>query len=90
MAQVKYKVIDTFDPNRDYGIEITRQVSQCLQILEKINHMVVTENKSFKQIRDDLVLMESEDTIPNLGYTNRDSKYFNNMYLKWKKSNSKQ
>lgn len=52
--------------------------------------MVVTENKSFKQIRDDLVLIESEGTIPNLGYAHRDSKYFNNMYLKWKKSNSKQ
>ncbi len=35
MAQVRYKVIDTFDPQKDYGIEITRQVSQCLQLLKK-------------------------------------------------------
>ena len=58
------------------------------EILEKIDYMAVTENKSFKQIRDDLVLMESEGKIPNLGYVNKDSKYFNNMYLKWKKSNT--
>lgn len=35
MARVKYKVLESFDPNRDYGIHITRQVSQCLQYLEQ-------------------------------------------------------
>ena len=56
------------------------------EILEKIDYMIVSENKSFKQIRDELVLLESEGKIPSLGYANKDSKYFNNMYLKWKKS----
>jgi len=35
MVRVKYKVIESFDPEKDYGIEITRQISQCLQSLEK-------------------------------------------------------
>lgn len=56
------------------------------EILQKIDYMVTTEKKSFKQIRDDLIQMESEGVIPNLGYANKDAKYFNNLYLKWKKS----
>lgn len=57
------------------------------EILQKIDFMVLSENKSFKQIRDEIVLMEAEGKIPNLGFTNKDAKYFNNLYLKWKKSN---
>ena len=35
MVQVRYKVVESFDPQKDYGVNITRQVSQCLQILKK-------------------------------------------------------
>jgi len=34
MARVRYKVIESFDPNKDYGRNITRQVAQCLESLE--------------------------------------------------------
>lgn len=34
MVRVKYKVVGSFDPAKDYGLDITRQVSQCLQLLE--------------------------------------------------------
>ena len=34
MVRVRYKVIQSFDPDRNYGKNITRQVSQCLKSLK--------------------------------------------------------
>lgn len=55
------------------------------EILQKIDYMVTQEKKSFKQIRDDIIQMITEGLLPDLGYADKDAKYFNNMYLKWKK-----
>ena len=34
MRTVTYKVIEKFDPKKDYGIRIYPQLSKCLQILQ--------------------------------------------------------
>jgi hypothetical protein len=52
MVRVLYKVIDSFDPAKDYGKSITRQVSLCLNILRVIN---VQFEARFEQFWDYLV-----------------------------------
>ena len=54
-------------------------------ILKKIDYLHETEKKSFKQIKDDLVLMQTEGIIPNMGYEDREPIYFNNLWNRWKK-----
>lgn len=66
-------------------IIVKKKKIQKEEILKKIDYMVTTEKKSFKQIKDDLVSMESERIIPDLGYKEKSPIYFNNMYLRWKK-----
>jgi hypothetical protein len=74
----KKKTIEKKEPNSS-----DKKVRE--QILQKIDYMVQTEKKSFKQVREDLIQMETDGVIPNFGCSEKDSKYFNNMYLKWKK-----
>ena len=57
------------------------------EILKKIHYMHSTEGKSFKQIKDELVIMQNDGVIPNMGYEDRDPIYFNNLWNRWKKKN---
>ena len=57
------------------------------EILKKINHMHVTDGKSFKQIRDDLIQMQSDGIIPNMGFEDKEPIYFNNLWNRWKNKN---
>jgi len=57
------------------------------EILKKINHMHVTDGKSFKQIRDDLIQMQTDGIIPNLGFEDKEPIYFNNLWNRWKNKN---
>lgn len=70
---------------REVKIIVKKKKTQREEILKKIDYMITTEKKSFKQIKDDLVSMESEGIIPGLGYREKSPIYFNNMYLRWKK-----
>jgi len=54
-------------------------------VLKKIDHMHVADGKSFKQIRDDLVQMQADGVIPNMGYEDKEPIYFNNLWNRWKK-----
>lgn len=58
-------------------------------ILKKIDHMHETEGKSFKQIKDELVQMQTDGEIPNMGYEEREPIYFNNLWNRWKKKQDK-
>ena len=49
--------------------------------------MHVTEGKSFKQIRDELIQMQIEGIIPNMDYEDKEPIYFNNLWNRWKKKN---
>jgi len=53
-------------------------------ILKKIHHMHVNDSKSFKQIKEDLVQMQTNGIIPNMGYEDKEPIYFNNLWNRWK------
>ncbi len=46
-----------------------------------------TDGKSFKQIRDDLIQLQTEGIIPNMGFEDKEPIYFNNLWNRWKKRN---
>lgn len=54
-------------------------------ILQKIDYMKINQHKTFPEIKDELVSMESQEMIPNMGYSEKDPGYFNRWYLRWKK-----
>lgn len=59
-------------------------------ILKKIHQMHADDDKSFKQIKDELVQMEKNGVIPNMGYEDKEPIYFNNLWNRWKtRSNTK-
>ena len=43
------------------------------------------EGKSFTNIKEELVLMQNEGKIPDMGYSDKTSAYFSNRYNEWKK-----
>ncbi len=49
--------------------------------------MHVTDEKSFKQIKEDLIQMQTEGIIPSMGYEDKEPIYFNNLWNRWKKKN---
>lgn len=53
-------------------------------ILNKIHHMHVNDGKSFKVIKDELVQMQTDGIIPNMGYEDKEPIYFNNLWNRWK------
>ena len=54
-------------------------------IMNRIDHMHVTEKKPFKVVKDELVELEAKGIIPDMGYASKEPKYFNDTWLKWKK-----
>lgn len=54
-------------------------------LMKRINYMHVTEGKPFKVIKDEIVDLEANGIIPNMSYAEKSPKYFNDMWLKWKK-----
>ena len=56
-------------------------------ILKKIHNMHANEQKSFKQIKDELVQMQQDGVIPNMDYEDKDPIYFNNLWNRWKRKN---
>ena len=69
--------------NTDYNEVFTSKED----ILKKIDHMHVTDGKSFKQIKNELVQMQSDGIIPNMGYDEKEPIYFNNLWNRWKNKN---
>jgi len=55
------------------------------EILKKIDYMRSNEKKSFEQIKIELVSMEKEGIIQDMGFSIKTPVYFNNWYLEWKK-----
>ena len=49
--------------------------------------MHVTDGKSFKQIKEDLIQMQTDGIIPNMGYEYKEPIYFNNLWNRWKNKN---
>ena len=58
------------------------------EIMQKIHFMKSKEKKSFKEIREELIAMEKNGSIPTMDYESKSSVYFNNQYLQWKKKNT--
>ncbi len=82
---IKWKVNYTKKPKTETDSGSRLLKSQKEDLLKKIDYMVVSEKKSFKEVKDELVVLENSGAIPNFGVSEKDPKYFNNMYLKWKK-----
>lgn len=59
--------------------------AQKEDLMQRINHMHVTEKKQFKVIKEEVAELEAKGIIPNNGYASKESKYFNDVWLKWKK-----
>lgn len=71
---------DTKDNSKDKKTKTIKE-----DILKKINQMHVTEKKSFKQIKDELIKMQLDGHIPEMGYEDKEPVYFNNLWNRWKK-----
>jgi len=82
---ITWKVNYTKKPKTQDTSEAKLQKSQREKIQKKIDYMVTVEKKSFKEVKDELVILEESGEIQNFGFADKDPKYFNNMYLKWKK-----
>ncbi len=52
--------------------------------------MHTTERKSFKQVKEGLVIMEKDGVIPDMGYEAKEPIYFNNLWNRWKNKNKQE
>jgi len=68
--------------------DIKVRKTQREEIMKKIHYMHSTEGKSFKQIKDELVIMQVDGVIPDMGYETKDPIYFSNLWNRWKKKNN--
>lgn len=53
--------------------------------MNRIDYMHATQRKPFKEVKEEIVELEAKGIIPNMGYAEKESKYFNDIWLKWKK-----
>lgn len=56
-----------------------------LDIFKRMRYSVEVEKKDFTSIGADLVQMQVDNIIPDMGYAGKSRTYFSNMYNKWKK-----
>ncbi len=71
----------------------TRERKQAIQnkkkqkddIFKRIENWRVVEGKSYPQIKEELVQLQKDGVIPDIGYANKTPAYFSNEYGKWKK-----
>ena len=54
-------------------------------ILRRMEYWREVEKKSWDTIKDELVALQSEGIIHDLGFESKDGKYFSNWYTNWKK-----
>lgn len=80
---------DTNESNSEQKANVKKMRMIKEEIYKKIAYMRETEDKSWQQIKEDLVSMEKEGIIPNMEYAERDEKYFSNRYGDWKRKQSK-
>ena len=52
-----------------------------------MKHACFKEKKSFKEIREELIAMEKNGSIPTMEYESKEPIYFNNLWNTWKKKN---
>jgi len=73
------------EPTATTNSHQTKKIKET--ILKKIDHMHIDDGKSFKQIKDELVQMQTDGIIPNMGFEDKEPIYFNNLWNRWKKKN---
>jgi len=87
-TQITWKVITKKIPKEtSTAINSQQKKKTKKDILMKIDQMHITDGKSFKQIKDDLVAMQRDGMIPNMGFEDKEPIYFNNLWNRWKKKN---
>jgi len=84
---ITWKINSKKKPKETIAINTSQKKKNKQEILNKINQMHVNDGKSFKQIKDELTQMEKEGIIPNMGYSDKEPIYFNNLWNRWKKKN---
>jgi len=64
---------------------INNKKKQKDDIFKRIDNWRVVEGKSWPQIKEELVQLQKDGVIPDMGYVHRTPAYFSNEYAKWKK-----
>ena len=54
------------------------------EIMKRIRHTREIEKKSWSQIKDELISLETSGLIPQMGFENQTTKNLSNTYGKWK------
>lgn len=49
MIQTLVEVIDEFNPEKDYGIEIRKQYGMCLSVLKKVQYVITDYSRKTKR-----------------------------------------
>ena len=84
------KSIKIQDPSLSGNAEQKKAISERKmlkqEIMRKIDYMRQIEKKPFEKIKEELVLMEINGVIPNMEYSKKPPKYFNDTYNRWKKN----
>lgn len=85
--QIK-KTIETSDMSKqDTKKNAKEKRSRKNEVCKKIHHLHTVEGKTFPEVHKELVRMEKEGIIQNMGFEKRDSVYVNNMWNRWKRAN---
>ena len=91
---IKWKVNTEKKPKESDKSQTTKQNHQKKaikqEICKKIHYMHTTEGKSFKQVKEGIVIMEKDGVIPDMGYEAKEPIYFNNLWNRWKNKNKQE
>ena len=76
---------DVTKTKKEVKSEAQRMKAIKLDIFKRMRYSVDVEKKNFTAIGADLVQMQVDGVIPDMGYAGKNRTYFSNMYNKWKK-----
>jgi hypothetical protein len=80
----KEKQIEMDMSKKDKKVAVKKKKDLKNDICKKIHHMRTVDQKQFADIQKELVAMQKEGLIPDMGYEDKKPIYFNILYNRWK------
>ena len=87
-VNMELKPKESIESSEDSKEIVKENKARKEDLMKRIDHMHVSEEKSFKVIKDEIAQLETEGIIPNMGYAEKEPIYFNNLWSRWKKKQS--
>jgi hypothetical protein len=72
--------------DRKTGVQKKKELKET--IMKRIHQMRTVGKKSFAEIKTELIVLQNEGIIPDMGYAERKPIYFNILYNRWSKDDN--